>query len=462
MDETGRLHKQIEELKTLLKAAMTRIAELEARLKTNSGNSSKPPSSDLGGRKRKPPEDPTGRRRGGQNGHDGKTRDLVPDEEVAEVIDRDPEQCEKCGEPLGEAPRLDAFIRQVTETPEWKAFVQQYNLWLKRCPKCGALNRGRMPDGSPKGAFGPRIQARIGMLSGRFRLTRRETRALVKDMFGVRISLGSVQSCCKEVSEAVAGPVETIQEAAKTAKAVWADETGFGRCGKNRMWLWVAVMEDAEVFRLLPGRGREQALELLGDGFSGFLHRDRWKPYEQFDRATHQLCHSHLRRDFQCMLESLGETGTQGAMLKLASDKAFHHWHQFEREEIDRPTLIQRMKPVQKEMKQRLEIMKAGVGITKKARGTAKDILRQWDKVWTFVTEDGVTPGNNEAERAIRKAVIWRKTSLGVDSDDGCRFVERMLTLAGTTRRRGIHLLDWLTRAVQARLSGEPAPDLRS
>lgn len=208
-------------------------------------------------------------------------------------------------------------------------------------------------------------------------------------------------------------------------------------------------------------RRREQAVELLGKDFSGVLHRDRWKPYEQFELATHQLCHSHLRRDFQGMLESQGETGTQGAMLKLASDKAFHLWHQFEWGEIDRPALIRQMEPIEKEIKQRLEILKNHPGTTKKARGTVADLLRQWGKIWTFVHREGVTPTNNNADRSIRKAVIWRKTSLGVDSEDGCRFVERMLTLAGTARKRGIDLLDWLTRAVQAQLSGEPAPELR-
>jgi len=136
---------------------------------------------------------------------------------------------------------------------------------------------------------------------------------------------------------------------------------------------------------------REQAVELLGKDFSGVLHRDRWKPYEQFELATHQLCHSHLRRDFQGMLESQGETGTQGAMLKLASDKAFHLWHQFEWSEIDRPALIRQMKPIEKEIKQRLEILKNHPGTTKKARGTAADLLRQWGKIWTFVHREGVT-----------------------------------------------------------------------
>lgn len=180
-----------------------------------------------------------------------------------------------------------------------------------------------------------------------------------------------------------------------------------------------------------------------------------------FTKATHQLCHSHIRRDFQCMLESMGETGTQGCMLKLASDRVFHLWHQFEREEITRNQLIRRTRPIQDEMRQRLAILLEEPGITKKARGTAKDLIRQWDSLWTYLHRDRTVPTNNIAELAVRKAVLWRKVSLGADSEGGCRFVERMLTIAGTARKRGINLLDWLTRALQAKIENRPAPAFR-
>jgi transposase len=449
--------KRVEKLEALLNVALARIVELEGKLGLNSGNSSKSPSSDMG-RKRKPPVAPSGRKPGGQPGHEGQAREQVPPEEVDATEDVDPSACENCGEDLGAQPRLDACIRQVTETPEFKAFVLEFRLWSKVCPKCGRATRAGMPAGSPKGAFGPRLQARIALLSGRFRLTRRETRAVAKSMFGIKISLGSVQACCEAVSAVAAPTTEAIHEEVKHAPEVNADETGFGRCGKKRMWLWVAATKKAEAFRLLPGRGQAQALDLLGEGFAGFLSRDRWKPYEQFKKALHQLCHGHIRRDFQSMLESGGETGTQGAMLKLASDRAFHLWHQFERGEIDRATLIRLMKPIRVEFRQRLTLLRDGSTITKKARGTAKDLLRQWDSLWTYVDMEGPNPTNNAAESSIRKAVLWRKGSFGAQSESGCRFVERLLTLVGTARKRSIDLLDWLTRAIQADLEGKPAP----
>ena len=246
----------------------------------------------------------------------------------------------------------------------------------------------------------------------------------------------------------------------KVASSVHADETGFGRCGDLRMWLWAATSGLTEVFRLLPGRGGAQAKDLLGDGFSGILHRDRWKPYEQLPNARSQLCHAHIRRHFQAMLEDEGETATQGAMLKLASDRAFHLWHTFERGEIDRAGLVRQMIPIQKEIQQRLTILRDHPAAQKRSRGIAKDLLRQWEALWTYVHEDGAVPTNNEAERAVRKAVLWRRGSFGVNSEDGARFVERILTLSGTTHRRGLNLLDWLTRAIHAELNEEPSPAL--
>jgi transposase len=456
---------EISELKAALAEALARIEVLEAenqklreQIRQNSRNSSKPPSSDLG--RRKAPRKSAGRKPGGQPGHAGAAREVVPPERVDEVVDQDPETCANCGTPLVEAVRMDADVRQIVEMPEFKAFVREFRLWKKRCPKCGGFTRGKMPPGSPKGAFGPRIQATAALLSGRFRLSRREVRALLRLLAGLEMSLGSVQACCEAASEAMAQAHGDLHAEVKAASAVHADETGFGRCGDLRMWLWNATSGVTEVFRLLPGRGGAQAKDLLGEDFSGILHRDRWKPYEHLPGARSQLCHAHLRRHFQAMLESDGETAAQGAMLKLASDRAFHLWHRFERGEIGRAELIQGMAPIQQEIHQRLMVLRDHPATLQKARGIAKDLLRQWESLWTYVHHEGAVPTNNEAERALRKAVLWRKGSFGVNSLQGAAFVERILTLAGTTRRRGLDLLDWLTRAIQADLDGNPSPSL--
>ena len=458
-----RLEAQVAALLATVAVLQAENRELKLRLAQNSKNSSKPPSSDLHQPKRKPPVASSGRHAGGQPGHAGKARELVPIEQVSEVVDRDPEACANCGTALQDAPRMDAMIRQVVETPEFEAFVKQVQLWRKRCPKCGGFTRGQMPPGSPKGVFGPRIQARVALLSGRYRLTRREVRAMTKDLFNIEISLGSVQACCESASAAMAPAFADLHAQIQAAPSVHADETGFGRCGLSRMWLWVAAATEIEVFRLLPGRGGAQLKDLLGEDFAGNLHHDRWKPYEQLEQARHQICWSHLRRDLQAMLETLGETGVQGAMLKLASDAAFHHWHACEDGVIDRPELTRRMKPIRAEIEQRLAQIRDGdeKAFTKKARGSAGDILRLKHALWAYIDHEGVTPTNNDAERALRKAVLWRKGSFGANSEAGCRFVERMLTITGTARRQGLDVLAWITQAIQAELDGDPLTQLR-
>ena len=121
----------INELKAALAEALAEIARLRAevvglkeQLRQNSGNSSKPPSSDMG--RRKSSKVSAGRKPGGQPGHPGTTREIVPPEEVSEIVDQDPETCANCGAPLEAVPRIDADIRQIVETPEFKAFVREF------------------------------------------------------------------------------------------------------------------------------------------------------------------------------------------------------------------------------------------------------------------------------------------------------------------------------------------------
>ncbi len=92
--------------------------------------------------------------------------------------------------------------------------------------------------------------------------------------------------------------------------------------------------------------------------------------------------------------------------------------------------------------------------------GTCRELLAGERHLWTFVRVEGVEPTNNDAERALRHGVIYRKLSGGTDSEAGSRFVERMLSVVATCRQQDINVLDYLTRCYQAHLEGKPAPSL--
>src|SRR5205823_291645 len=109
-----------------------------------------------------------------------------------------------------------------------------------------------------------------------------------------------------------------------------------------------------------------------------------------------------------------------------------------------RSTLRQYLGVVRSMVREQLE---AGAACAcPKTAGTCRELLAVEQALWTFVRVEGVEPTNNAAERALRHAVQWRKTSYGADSAAGSRFVENILTVVATCRQQGRNVLDYLVR----------------
>lgn len=441
-------------------ALTARVKELEAQLSQNSGNSHRPPSSDGPGNpvKPRPPNAPTGRRPGGQPGHKGKTRQMLPPERVDAIVPVRPSDCEGCGASLSaDAVETGTMLHQVTEIPPIVPFTTEYRLATCLCPKCGQLTTANLPHGVPHGAFGPRLQAMIAMMVGQLRLSRRVVHAACKDLFGLDISVGSIQATCERVSSAVAPEVASLAAQIASAPVVHADETGWRQRGERR-WLWAATAPHAELFIVASNRGRDALHDLLPEDFHGVVHSDRWRPYERFEATARQLCHAHLRRDAQALIDRGGEAQPIGQALLAESDRMFHIWHEFQRDEIDAAQMARKLVPVRARW---AKISKAAKNSgDRKARALGTDLLRLWDALWTFVYVDGVEPTNNDAERALRHAVIWRKTTFGNASDAGAAFTGRILSVIGTAKRRGVGVLGWLHEACLAALSQVAPPPI--
>src|SRR3954469_15515403 len=180
----AQLHDRVEKLEA-------ENRDLKARLGLNSSNSSKPPSTDLPNRKRRPPVPKSGRKRGGQPGHRRHERPLVPPDQVDQVVECRPSHCAACAAGLGgnaPAPRR----RQVAEIPPIRPHVTEYRQHTLTCRRCGGRTTGEPPPGTPAGAFGPRLSAMVGLLSGVYRLGKRPVRQLLADLFGRSISTGTI------------------------------------------------------------------------------------------------------------------------------------------------------------------------------------------------------------------------------------------------------------------------------
>jgi transposase len=452
------------EAQAYIRALESRVAALEAtvqqlreQVQQTSRTSSRPPSSDppqaVGQRPRR---EPTGRRPGGQPGHAGQARALVPVEEVDVVVPVKPERCHHCQHLLqGEDPQPQRH--QVTEIPPVKPVVTEYQLHRLVCPACGEETRGAVPAGVPMGGFGPRVQAITALCTGAYHLSKRTTQCALEDLFGVQMGLGTIANLEHATVQAVAAPVAEARAYVQRQPAAYLDETGW-REGQQRAWLWTAVTEWVTVFVVRASRGGKVAQELLGERFWGWLVTDRWSAYTWYPTWRRQVCWAHLLRDIEAMSERGGGSREIGEALRAQARQMFQWWHRVREGTLAPASFVSYMWPVRQEVERLLEAGQT-CGVPK-TEGTCRELLKLRQALWTFVRHNGVEPTNNAAERAIRPGVLWRKGSFGTQSAEGSRFVEAMMTVVATLKQQHRNVLAYVTAACEAARRGEPAPSL--
>jgi transposase len=438
-----------------------RVVELERRLSRNSRNSSLPPSQDPPSASPRPKRPASGRKRGGQFGHEGSHRPLLPAEWVDEIVEHWPSRCPACAHVFAEWERVDAAERarhQVAELPPIAVRVTEHRLHRLRCPVCAAETRAGLPTGVPRSSFGPRLQAAVVTLAVRNRVSRRDTTEFARELFGVELATGSVDAIIHRAGDALAGPHTRLEQEIKSAPVVNIDETGWKTAGGNRT-LWGALSARSAVFRIAAGRHGFEAKTLLGERFAGIVCSDRWRGYDYLDPGQRQLCWAHLLRDFTAHSEGMAEQqrfGNDG--LQIARD-LFAAWNSYQADR-DRARLQAQIAPLQGKLRALLKHAARQSPRTKYHRVFAKSLLKRWPALWTFTHTDGVEPTNNHVERGLRGAVIYRKLSLGSQSDQGERTIERLLSASVTCRLQRRSLFAYLAEVLTATIRGDPIPSL--
>ncbi len=309
----------------------------------------------------------------------------------------------------------------------------------------------------PRGGFGPRAQATVAYLTGRQGVSQRDAQEILGALFHLQVGLGSIAALERQVSAAVAGSVAQAHAYVQAQPVTNVDETGW-REGAARRWLWVAVTTVVSVFLVRATRGSQGAKDLLGPTYSGVVGSARWSGYTWIDVTQRQLCWAHLLRDFAAFVERGGASGRLGRALLAAAEEMFGLWYRVRDGTLSRGEFQHEMRPLQARIDR---LLRAGTRRRHaKTRHTCANILKVEAALWTFVTTEGVAPTNNAAERALRRAVLWRRRSFGTQSAEGSVFVARLLTVVTTLRQQERDVLDYLTAACAAHLMGTPSPSL--
>ena len=470
--EIERLRRDLAERERQIAEQAKRIADLERQLALrlqNSTTTSKPPSSDgLAGRQRERGRRRKSRRKpGGQPGHPGHSRPLVPAERANETVDLRPEACRYCRSRLHARDTVgDPRRHQVTEVPTIEAHITEYRCHRLRCRACGRTTPAPLPD-QFEGQFGPQLTALIAYLTVVCRLPRVVVQRLLECVLQIPISLGSTQHAWEEASAAVSAPYAELQGALPTQPVLNADETGH-RTNAAKRWLWTVVAPTFVFYTITASRGSDVLRRLLGATFAGILGSDRLLTYTTYAASQRQYCWSHLIRN----LRSAQELATTAAGKRFCREalalerRLFRLWHRFRGDPrvrggpITRAQLIAKALPLEKAFFALAERFVNVADID--ASHLARALFEQHPHFFTFVHEEGVEPTNNAAERALRHAVVWRKVYFGTRSDDGEMAVAQLLTITRTCQLQQLNVLVYLTAAIRAHRCRQPIASLLS
>jgi transposase len=436
------------------------VRDLQARLGLNASNSSLPPSANP---PQAPPavvKTPTGRKPGGQPGHQAYVRTRLPPEWLKETVHFIPKVCTACAASLpAEVGSGDPepIWHQVAELPPTLAEIIEYQGHGRTCPDCGTITWEKIPEDIRAHAFGPRLTATVSYLSGSPHVSKRGIEEVIETLVGIPIALGSVANLEQEMSAALAPVHAQAQQAVRDAPIKNVDETGWKQAGQ-KCWLWAAATTLVACFVIHPQRGALGLTALLGKRIKGIIGSDRWSTYGRLKIQQRQICWAHLKRDFQKLVDRGGAAKGIGEQGLAIVGLVFDVWHTFRGGGISRQQMQREILEWRETLRDEL---RQGCACTDaKAAAFCENVLAIEPALWTFVYKPNVEPTNNHIERILRSAVLWRKNAFGCHSANGCRFVERILTVVQTLRLQEKPVLDFLQQSIIAHRHGRHAPEL--
>ena len=452
MDEKDVIIAQLTERIAHLQSENIRLQAEIARLKKNSSNSSKPPSSDIVKPKTVKTRRRRKRKRGGQRGHRKHVRPAFPPDQIDEVIEYE----------LADTADLRALnewrIIQQIELVDRPFVVTEYRARRYRCERTGKIVTAPLPPEVVRaGLLGPRLSALVAYHKGACHMSYRTIRTFLRDVVGVSVSTGQLAKVTHKASGALAGAYEELAAALPDEPHVGADETGHKDDGR-KFWTWCFRPEQFTLFKIAGSRGSDVLKAVLGETFGGVVGCDYFSAYRKYmkdAKAAVQFCLAHLIREVRFLSEHPDRVLARwGGKLLGHLRRLFRTLHRgatmteagFARSmaRIRRDFLRQVRRPPPRT----------------EASTLADRFAKHGDQYFTFLTTPGVEPTNNLTEQAIRFVVIDRKITQGTRGERGRRWCERIWTLLATCAQQRRSAFNFLVETITAHWSDQPAPSL--
>lgn len=398
-EDRATIRKQNAEIKTL----KARLDKLE-KPKKDSRNSSIPPSKeDIASaeeRKRtKSLRKPSGKKSGGQLGHEGHT--LPKADAVDEVVTIPLVKCPECGEDLSDVQGLEKMSRQVVDISFPAPVVTQYTVFEKVCPKCGRTICSEFPEGvNGEVSYGSNVQALVVYLCEEHAVSYQRVKRLMNDMFNINMSEGTIDNIVQRMTKRARNLYEKIKEKIGSSPVAGADETGIDIAGILH-WLWVWQTETVSFFKPHAKRGYKAIEDTFDEGLPDtILVTDRHGAYFSMDVKNHQVCLVHLQRNLTYLTEVQPKNQWPKDMLQLITD-VMKERREKPWDGIDRKGLRKRLD----------ELLDRPLGTEDKEFVRMKNgLASKKDYLFTFLDNPDVPYDNNASERAVRPA----KTKLKV------------------------------------------------
>ena len=449
--------KRLEVRVVALEALAQRQAEEIARLKKNSSNSHKPPSSDIVKPPKPAPPDGEKRRIGAQRGHPRHDRPPFPPEAIDHTQEYTLIQCPDCGTRLLRSAQPPRMIQQADLAPRLVT-VTEHRAHAYWCPHCQKVHYAEIPDPVRKGGLvGPRLTALLAWLKGAAHASYSTLFVFARDVLKVHLSTGALANLIQKSRKAMDAMYAELRDALAGQARLNVDETGHPDRGDG-LWTWAFRAPLFTLFKIDPSRGSGVLIEMLGKEFKGVLGCDYFSAYRKYMGdfgILVQFCLAHLIRDVKFLRTVPSRTTRQyGQRLLEALRAMFHVIHQ--RETMTEAGFGHALACA------RREVLAAALHPTWTAEAVAlrKRFEEHGEAYFRFITTPGIAPTNNLAEQALRFVVMDRRLTQGTRGAAGQAWCERIWTAIATCAQQGRSLFEFLCDSVRAHFAGQAGPSL--